>query len=134
MRQRSTWLRPEIVGVLLLALTGSGWAQAVQAFNITGLRTDPVTLYEDCKMDPKTQVTVTVTREQFKGYGKWAATKDASPLFFRVGWNDKVYCVKAFSVQTDQTVRVETEECDAKVAGRPPKTGAVRGVGEGCRP
>ncbi|MGH7383909.1 MAG: hypothetical protein ACREKG_01935 [Candidatus Rokuibacteriota bacterium] len=132
MRQRSTWRRPEIVGVLLLALTGSGWAQVVQAFNITGLRTDPVTLYEDCKMDPKTQITV--TREQFKGQGPWAATKDASPLFFRVDLNKKVYCVKAFSVQTDQTVRVEKEECDAKVAGRPPKTGAVRGVGEGCRP
>jgi hypothetical protein len=41
--------------------------------------------------------------------------------------------VKAFAVETDRAVPVaKDEECNTRVAGRPPKTGAVRGVGEGC--
>lgn len=119
-------LRPEIVGPLLLVVTGVAWAQ--ESFNITGLRTDSVTLYKDCKMDQG----VPVTKQQFQG--PWPATKDpGSSLYFRVARNGESYCVKAFSVQTDQAVRVDRDkECGAKVAGRPPKVGAVRGVGEGC--
>lgn len=136
MMERRVRLQLEIVSVLLLALTGPAWAQAGPAFNVTGLRTNTVTLYrvalnEECKADPTAQLTV--SRGEFQG--PWAATQDKSPLFLRVSRNNEVYCVKAFSVQTDKTVRVEKDaECGAKVAGRPPKSAAVRGVGEGCRP
>jgi hypothetical protein len=116
-------LRPEIVATLLLAAAGT--AAADQPLNITGLRTDPITLYKDCKMDQG----IPVTRQQFQG--PWAAVKKDSSLYFWVKRSDGDYCVKAFSVQTDQA-KVVDGECGAKVAGRPPRTGAVRGVGGGC--
>ena len=47
MRERRIRLRPELVGTALLALAGTAWGQQ---FNITGLRTDSVTLYRDCKI------------------------------------------------------------------------------------
>ena len=126
MRERRVRWRPEIAGVVLLVLAGSAWAQE---FNITGLRTDSVTLYRDCKMDQG----VPISKQQFQG--PWPARKDpGSTLYFHVVRDGVKYCVKAFSVWTDQTVKVDKDsECGAKVAGRPPKTGAVRGVGEGCQ-
>jgi hypothetical protein len=101
---------------------------AAQDFNITGLRTDPVMLYRDCKMDQA----VAITKQQFQG--PWPARKDpTSSLYFHLVRDGVPYCVKAFSVSTDQTVKVDRDsECGARIAGRPPKTGAVRGVGEGC--
>ncbi|HME96832.1 MAG TPA: hypothetical protein VKN16_21730 [Methylomirabilota bacterium] len=126
MRERRIWLWPEIVGSALLALAGTAWGQE---FNITGLRTDSVTLYRDCKMEQP----VTVTKQQFEGQ-KWAARKDPnSALYFLLVRDNVNYCVKAFSVSTDQTVKVDKDsQCNARVAGAPPKSGAVRGVGEGC--
>jgi hypothetical protein len=126
MRERLIRLRPELAGAALLALAGTAWGQE---FNITGLRTDSVMLYRDCKMDQG----VAVTKQQFQGQ-VWPARKDPnSSLYYHVVRDGVSYCVKAFSVSTDQAVKVEKDsECGAKVAGRPPKTGAVRGVGEGC--
>lgn len=125
MRERRIQLRPEIVGTALLALAGTAWGQE---FNITGLRTDSVTLYKDCKMDQG----VSITKQQFQGV--WPARKDpSSSLYYHLVRDGVNYCVKAFSVSTDQPVKVEKgTECNVQVAGRPPKTGAVRGVGEGC--
>ena len=59
MKERRIRLRPEIVGMALFALAGTAWGQE---FNITGLRTDSVILYRDCKMDQG----VPVTKQQFQ--------------------------------------------------------------------
>jgi hypothetical protein len=126
MKARRVRLRPELAGAVLLAMIGTAWAQD---FNITGLRTDSVTLYKDCKLEQGSSI----TKQQFQG--PWPAKKDpTSSLYFNVTRDGVRYCVKAFSVWTDQAVKVDKDsECGAKVAGRPPKTGAVRGVGEGCQ-
>ena len=73
-----------------------------------------------------------VAREDFKG--PWPATRDpASPLYLRVQVEQVEYCVRAFAVDTDKTVTIQKDsECRATVAGKQPKTGATRGVGEEC--
>lgn len=43
-------------------------------------------------------------------------------------------CVRAFAVDTEKPVAIERDrECGAMVAGKQPKTGATRGVGECTR-
>jgi hypothetical protein len=42
--------------------------------------------------------------------------------------------VRAFAVQTDRPVKIDKDaECGAMIAGKQPKTGAIRGVGEKCQ-
>ena len=126
MRQRDMRLWPEIVGMLLLAAAGTAWAD--QSFSIIGFRTDSVTLYKDCDMNQG----VPIARQQFQG--PWPATKDPkSSLYFHVVRDGQKYCVKAFSVKTDQTIKVDNDaECGAMIAGSQLKSSSVRGVGEGC--
>jgi hypothetical protein len=126
MRERGMWLWPKIVGMLFFAGVGTAWAD--QSFSITDFRTDSVTLYKDCKMDQGVQI----ARQQFQG--PWPATKDPnSSLYFHVVRDGQKYCVKAFSVKTDQAIKVDKDaECGAMIAGSQLKSGAVRGVGEGC--
>ena len=101
-----------------------------EAFNIVGLRMSKVTLYRDCSMDKG----VSFSREDLEKRKPWRATNDAkTAVYYWVKMDGADYCVKAFAVETDRVVPVaKDEECKTRVAGRPPKTGAVRGVGESC--
>jgi len=121
--------REAIIVAGLLGADGAAWAQ--EAFNVTGLRMNKVMLYKDCNMEKG----VPFTREDLEKRKPWPAKKDPNTsVYYWVKMDDGNYCVKAFAVETDRTVPVaRDEECKTSVAGRPPKTGAVRGVGEGCK-
>lgn len=129
MRGQCVRWREAIVVTGLLAAGGAAWAE--EAFNVTGLRMNKVTLYKDCNMEKG----VPFTREDLEKRKPWRATKDPNTsVHYWVKMDDGNYCVKAFAVETDRAVPVaKDEECNTRVAGRPPKTGAVRGVGEECK-
>ena len=101
-----------------------------ESFNIVGLRMSKVTLYRECAMDKG----VSISREDVEKRKPWRATADPkTSVYYWVKMDGADYCVKAFAVETDRAVPVaKDEECRTRVAGRPPKTGAVRGVGENC--
>jgi hypothetical protein len=124
--------RPELlIGGLLLLLAAATPARADEArFNVTGLRTDRLALHE-CGPDKK-KTDIEFTKTTFSG--PWPATADpTSPLYLRVQVKGHEYCVKSFAVSTDKAVAVTKDaECKAMIAGRQQKTGATRGVGEGC--
>jgi hypothetical protein len=122
---------------LVLAAATVAWPAApraqdppAQSFNIVGLRMNKVTLYRECAMDKG----VSISREDVEKRKPWRATTDPkTSVYYWVKMDGADYCVKAFAVETDRTVPVaKDEECRTRVAGRPPKTGAVRGVGENC--
>jgi hypothetical protein len=124
----------ETLGIaLLLGGTSAGpGAAAEETWTVKGLRTEKVTLY-DCHPDrDKRKPQMDVARKDFKG--PWVATRDpASPLYLRVQVERVEYCVRAFAVDTDKPVTIQKDmECRAMVAGKQPKTGATRGVGEEC--
>jgi hypothetical protein len=122
----------DTLGIVLI-LAGSAGPAAAETFNVKGLRTEKVTLY-DCNPDKdKRRAQTEVTRKDF-GPG-WPATRDpASPLYLKVQVNGGEYCVRAFAVETDRPVAIQKDaECGAMIAGKQPKTGAIRGVGEECR-
>ncbi|HYB44435.1 MAG TPA: hypothetical protein VEL75_21850 [Candidatus Methylomirabilis sp.] len=120
--------REMAVAALLLA-TGGGAAAAEQVL-VTKLRTDHVSLY-DCN-GPKKKPDREYDRAAFKG--PWRATEDESmPLFLRVRVDGKEYCVRKFAVETDKAVTVKKDsQCGAVVAQQQQKSGATRGLGEGC--
>ena len=136
-RRIERW-REAAVAALVLAGASVAEAPAVSAqatpgtetFNIVGLRMNKVTLYKDCSMDKG----VAFSREDLEKRKPWRATNDAkTAVYYWVKLDGGDYCVKAFAVETDRVVPVvKDEECRTRVAGRPPKTGAVRGVGESC--
>jgi hypothetical protein len=128
MRGRHVRGREAVGAALLLIAGGAAWAQ--DAFNVTGLRMSRVTLYKDCNMEKG----MPFTREDLEKRKPLRATKDPNTsVHYWVKLDDGNYCVKAFAVETDKPVPVvRDEECNTKVAGRPPKTGAIRGVGEKC--
>jgi hypothetical protein len=125
----------EALGIALL-LGGAGGATApaaaqdTETFTVKGLRTDKVTLY-DCNPDKdKRKAQKDVARKDFRG--PWPATRDvASTVYLKVQVDGADYCVRAFAVETDRPVAIKKDlECHAMVAGKQPKTGATRGVGE----
>jgi hypothetical protein len=131
-RRRMRWR--EALGIALLSWgTSAGPAAAAEeSWTVKGLRTEKVTLY-DCNPDrDKRKPQMDVARKDFKG--PWVATRDpASPLYLKVQVDRAEYCVRAFAVETDKTVTIQKDmECRAMVAGKQPKTGATRGVGEEC--
>ncbi len=138
MRRRLVRWREVAVTAAVLAAASAGWTPGVSAqatpgpesFNIVGLRMSRVTLYKDCSMDKG----VAFSREDLEKRKPWRATTDAkTAVYYWVKMDGADYCVKAFAVETDRVVPVlKDEECRTRVAGRPPKTGAVRGVGENC--
>lgn len=138
MRRRLDRWREAAVTAAVLAAASAGWTPGVSAqatpgpesFNIVGLRMSRVTLYKDCSMDKG----VAFSREDLEKRKPWRATTDAkTAVYYWVKMDGADYCVKAFAVETDRVVPVvKDEECRTRVAGRPPKTGAVRGVGENC--
>jgi hypothetical protein len=138
MRRRLDRWREAAVTVAVLAAASAGWTPGVSAqatpgpesFNIVGLRMSRVTLYKDCSMDKG----IAFSREDLEKRKPWRATTDAkTAVYYWVKMDGADYCVKAFAVETDRVVPVvKDEECRTRVAGRPPKTGAVRGVGENC--
>lgn len=138
MRRRLVRWREAAVTAAVLAAASAGWTPGVSAqatpgpesFNIVGLRMSRVTLYKDCSMDKG----VAFSREDLETRKPWRATTDAkTAVYYWVKMDGADYCVKAFAVETDRVVPVvKDEECRTRVAGRPPKTGAVRGVGENC--
>jgi hypothetical protein len=137
MRGRGMRWREALGIALLLGGGGAGsaspaGAQGVETFSVKGLRTEKVTLYDCNKERDKRRAVKDVTREQF--VGPWPATRDPdSPLYLRVQVERAEYCVRAFAVDTDKTVTIQKDiECRAMVAGKQPKTGATRGVGEEC--
>jgi len=105
-------------------------ALAQDAFNVVGLRLSKVTLYRDCSMDKG----MSFSREDLDKRKPLRATADPkTAVYYWVKIDGADYCVKAFAVETDRTVPVsKTGDCRSQVAGRPPKTGAVRGLGEVC--
>lgn len=124
----------EALGIALL-LGGAGSAapaaaQGNETFSVKGLRTEKVTLYDCNKEKDQRKAVKDVAKKDFRG--PWSATRDpASPLYLKVQVDREEYCVRAFAVETDRTVTIETGvECNAMVAGKQPKTGATRGVGE----
>ena len=135
-RRLGRWHRAVRVGLVLAAAVALWPAPApaqsnpTQSFNIVGLRTSKVTLYRGCAMDTG----VTISREDVEKRKPWPATSDPkTAVYYWVKMDGADYCVKAFAVETDRAVPVaKDEECKSRVAGRPPKTGAVRGVGENC--
>jgi len=137
MKRRPERWREAAVAAMVLA-GAVGWTPGVsaqgtpgpEAFNIIGLRMSKVTLYRDCSMDKG----VPFSREDLEKRKPWRATADAkTAVYYWVKMDGGDYCVKAFAVETDRVVPVvKDEECRTRVAGRPPKTGAVRGVGESC--
>lgn len=133
MGRRRMWGREALGIALLLWGTSTGSAAAAEeTWMVKGLRTEKVTLY-DCNPDrDKRKPQIDVSRKDFKG--PWVATRDpASPLYLKVQVERVEYCVRAFAVETDKTVTIQKDmECRAMVAGKQPKTGATRGVGEEC--
>jgi hypothetical protein len=135
-RRLDRWREAAVTAAVLAA--SAGWTPGVSAqatpgpesFNIVGLRMSRVTLYKDCSMDKG----VAFSREDLEKRKPWRATTDAkTAVYYWVKMDGADYCVKAFAVETDRVVPVvKDEECRTRVAGRPPKTGAVRGVGENC--
>lgn len=128
MRGRRVRWRETAGAVLVLIAGGAAWAQ--EAFTVTGLRMNRVTVYKDCNMEKG----IPFTRDDLEKRKPLRATRDPNTsVHYWVKLDDGDYCVKAFAVETDKPVPVvKDEECNTKVAGRPPKTGAVRGVGEKC--
>ena len=129
-RRRVRWREALGVALLLGASAGRAAPQGSETFSVKGLRTEKVTLY-DCNQDKdKRKAVKDVARKDFRG--PWSATRDpASPLYLRVQVDREEYCVRAFVVETDRPVAIEKGvECNAMVAGKQPKTGATRGVGE----
>ena len=131
MRPRSIRL-PEALALALL-LAGAGTARAQEVFSVKGLRTEKVTLYDCNPEKEKRKPQKEVAKQDFRG--PWSATRDpSSPLYLKVQVDKHEYCVRAFAVETDKPVTNQKDkECGAMVAGREPKTGATRGVGEGCK-
>ncbi len=125
----------EALGIALLLGGASGSAAPVageenETFSVKGLRTEKVTLY-DCNPDKdKRKAQKDVARKDFRG--PWSATRDlASTVYLKVQVDGAEYCVRAFAVETDRPVAIKKDlECQAMVAGKQPKTGATRGVGE----
>jgi hypothetical protein len=124
----------EALGIaLLLGGTASAApvaAQRSETFSVKGLRTEKVTLYDCNREMDKRKAVKDVAKKDFRG--SWSATRDpASPLYLKVQVDREEYCVRAFAVETDRTVEIQKGvECNAMVAGKQPKTGATRGVGE----
>jgi hypothetical protein len=114
--------------VLFMSLVVADVASSQETLNVTGLRMNRITLYKDCD----TTQGVPFTREDLEKRKPWPATRDpSSTLNYWVTMDGQKYCVRAFAVETDQAVTVGGE-CQPRVAGGQPKTGAVRGVGETC--
>jgi hypothetical protein len=97
---------------------------------VTALRTERIDLY-DCGADKK-KTGQELTKVGFPG-SLPAATESSSPLYLRVHVNGQPYCVKAFTVQTDKTIAVPETKC-TQVAGKQPRSGATRGIGNRCEP
>src|SRR5690242_11273182 len=135
-RRLGRWHRAVTAGLVLAAATAA-WPAApraqdtsTQSFNIVGLRMSKVTLYRERAMDRG----ASISREDGEKRKPWRATTDPkTSASYGAKMDGADYCVKAFAVETDRALPVaKDEECRARVAGRPPKTGAVRGVGENC--
>src|SRR5215510_10915689 len=116
-----------IVALLVLVAPGASWAQ--EQFNVKAFRTNRVDLY-DCGADKK-KTGQELTKAGFSGPLP-ATMEPSSPLYLRVQVNGEQYCVKAFAVQTDKVITVPDKECGTRVAGKEMKTGATRGIGQGC--
>jgi hypothetical protein len=128
--RRMRWCEALGIALLLGGPSAAPAAAAEETWSVKGLRTEKVTLY-DCNPDrDKRKPQMDVTRRDFKG--PWVATRDpASPLYLKVQVDRAEYCVRAFAVDTEKPVAIERDrECGAMVAGKLPKTGATRGVGE----
>ena len=121
----------EALGIALL-LAGASPAGGQETFSVKALRTERVTLYDCNPEKDKRQVQGEVAKKDFRP--GWPATRDpASPLYLKVQVDRVEYCVRAFAVETNRSVTIQKDmECGAMVAGKQPKTGATRGVGETC--
>lgn len=129
-RRRMRWREALGIALLLGGASAGPAAAAEESWTVKGLRTEKVTLY-DCNPDrDKRKPQMDVARKDFKG--PWMATRDpASPLYLKVQVDRVEYCVRAFAVETEKPVVIDRDrECGAMVAGKLPKTGATRGVGE----
>lgn len=131
MRGRRMRWREALGIAVLLAAGAPAWGQ--ETFSVKGLRTEKVTLYDCNPEKDKRRAQREVARKDFTA--AWPATRDpASPLYLRVQVDRAEYCVRAFAVETDRPVVIQKDaECGTMVAGKQPKTGATRGVGEACR-
>jgi hypothetical protein len=108
--------------------TGSaGGGRPAQSFNIVGLRMNKVTLYRECAMDKG----VSISREDVekRNRGGPLPTQDVRLL---LGEDGRGRLLREGVRGGDGTGGTggQGQECRTRVAGRPPKTGAVRGVGE----
>jgi len=113
-----------IVLVLLAATT----VAAQDVWQVTKLRTPKVTLYDCADPSKKTDF----PQKDFQEH--WPITAgptDAGMLVVKVRGAD--YCVRAYAVETNKAVAAKSD-CGALVAVNQPKSGATRGVGEGCQP
>ncbi len=130
MRGRRVRWREALGIALLVGAAAPAAAPGSETFSVKGLRTEKVTLYDCNKEKDQRKPVKDVARKDFRG--PWSATRDpASPLYLKVQVDREEYCVRAFAVETDRTVAIEKGvECNAMVAGKQPKTGATRGVGE----
>jgi hypothetical protein len=119
-----------VAAAVSILLGGISDVASQEAFSVVGLRMSKVTLYRDCNMDKG----MSFSREDFEKRKPLRATTDPkTAVYYWVRLDGVDYCVKAFAVETDRVVPVVKDaECQTRVAGRPPKTGAVRGIGEGC--
>jgi hypothetical protein len=132
--ERRSALRPEVViAVLLGVAVGTAAAQGRQ---VTKIRTDKVTLFS-CTSDERgnllgefseknEEVARTTTAP---GWPILSEPSKAGRLVVQVG--DKLYCVRAYAVETNKPIHAEAD-CGTMVAAAQPRSGATRGLGEKC--
>ena len=127
MRVRAVRLCKAMAGAALLVAVATAAAPAEDAWKVTRLRTEKVTLY-DCK-DPTKKTEF--ARKDFQD--PWPVISGPSAgglLQVRVG--GQPYCVRAYAVETNKPVSASSE-CGAVVAAGQPKSAATRGMGEECK-
>ena len=119
-------LHESLLGAALLAASSVAGAEQSPA---PTFRTDPVRLY-NCNTTVK-------TAEHPKGNfpTPWRVVPNSPTTpwpngFVRIEVQGKESCVRAYTIDTNQPIRV-TGECGPVVAGQ--KSAATRGVGEDCK-
>jgi hypothetical protein len=127
-------LRLEVViGVLLVLAVGTAAAQGRQ---VTKLRTDKVTLFS-CASDEREGLLGQFSEENKEvarttSPPEWPILSEPSKagrLVVKV--DEKLYCVRAYAVETNKPIHTEAD-CGTMVAAAQPRSGATRGLGEKC--
>jgi hypothetical protein len=127
-------LRPEVVIAILLGVAVG--TVAAQGRQVTKLRTDKVTLFS-CAADEREGLLGQFSEENKEvarttSPPEWPILSEPSKagrLVVKVG--EKLYCVRAYAVETNKPIHTEAD-CGTMVAAAQPRSGATRGLGQNC--